>query len=231
MKSMYLKVNRIFAISAVCLIVSLISCGGRAFSAAADNMKLVASNDSVDILCELIDSAKDEFDVDVVAVWSRDLKTGEMNKIFQTTRFKDGFGWYMPDDNRFIPVSIDSIPCAYNFYCRIFDRSQIIVSGCPDMRNSYSFLVDIAKRKAWYIPANSRFLGETGEEGFLVFQSYRYITSDDDSIAPGGRYTFLQIFDDRGIMIDSLSFKRYGGMNPATIDFEKVGYMYYVEDL
>lgn len=221
MNSKYLKLNRASAIMVVCIIVFLIGCTGREASDANDNRKVVASNDSVEILCEVIDSAKDEFDVDVVAVWSRDLKSGEMNKIFQTVRMREYFGWYMPDGNKFIPVSIDSIPCAQVFNCREFNNSQIIVSGCPDMRNTYSFLVDISKRKAWFVPSNFGFLGETSEEGFLIFKSYRYNPSDNDTIVYGGRHSFLQVFNDAGEMIDSLSFEKYRGHNMPIKDYEQ----------
>ncbi len=156
------------------------------------------------ILREVVDSAKDEFDVDVVALWIKDQKTGTMEKLLQTVR-PNGDSWYITDGDKFEPTSIDSIPSIYTAH--IYSWSplglrSIIVEGCHDMRNVYSYFIDVPSRKAWYVPANSGYLGETGEEGYMVFQSYRY---GPDGI--GGRYTFLQVFNDEGEMVDSLSLE------------------------
>lgn len=67
------------------------------------------------------------------------------------------------------------------------------------MRNEFSYFIDVPSRKAWYVPANQGFIGTTSEEGYMMFQSYRYVSDPDIA----GRYTFLQIFDDNGNMVDS----------------------------
>ena len=41
------------------------------------------------------------------------------------------------------------------------------------------------------------------EEGYMVFRSYRYVSDPDI----GGRYTLLQVFNDKGVMVDSLDLK------------------------
>lgn len=156
------------------------------------------------ILREVVDSAKDEYDVDVVALWIKDQKTGAHTKLLQTVR-PDWGAWYVADGKNFIPAPIDSIPSIYTAH--IYSWSplglrSIIVEGCHDMRNVYSYFIDVPSRKAWYVPANSGYLGETGLEGYMVFQSYRY---GPDGI--GGRYTFLHVFNDEGEMVDSLSLE------------------------
>lgn len=41
------------------------------------------------------------------------------------------------------------------------------------------------------------------EEGYMVFRSYRYVSDPDIA----GRYTFLQVFNDKGEMVDSLDLE------------------------
>lgn len=165
---------------------------------------LLDSYGNLEILSELIDPAKNEYDVDIVRLWSRDTETKSMNILFQTMRSPELSSWYLTDGNRFIPIPYDSIPMAS--FVKIWREKplQLIVSGCPDMRNIYSFFIDVNANKAWFIPSNSGFIGET-EEGYMIFSSYRYVK--DAEI--GGRYTFLQIFNESGEMVDSLSLEHH----------------------
>ncbi len=156
------------------------------------------------VLREVVDSAEDKYDVDVVALWIKDKKTGAHTKLLQTMRPDlDREGGYFAIGKKFTPASIDSIYAIDNAYIYRWNPLRIIVEGCPDMRNMYSYFIDVPSRKAWHIPTTSGYLGETGEEGYMVFQSYRY---GPDGI--GGRYTFLHVFNDEGEMVDSLSLER-----------------------
>ena len=70
--------------------------------------ELVAENDSVALYIQIVDSAKDEYDIPEVALWIKNKSTKEATKLYQTIR-PDWHCWYMPDGDRFYPVSIDSI--------------------------------------------------------------------------------------------------------------------------
>ena len=48
-----------------------------------------------------------------------------------------------------------------------------------------------------------RAIVEFNEEGYMIFQSYRYVSDPDIA----GRYTFLQIFDETGNLVDSLDLE------------------------
>ena len=109
----------------------------------------------------------------------------------------------MGDGNKFYPVPIDSILVTSRVTIYNYDPLQLIVEGCPDMRNEFSYFIDVDKRKAWYVPANQGYIGSTSEEGYMIFQSYRYVSDPDIA----GRYTFLQIFDETGNMVDSLDLE------------------------
>lgn len=164
--------------------------------------ELVAENDSVALYIQIVDSAKDEYDIPEVALWIRNKTTKEETKLYQTVR-PDWHCWYMGDGNKFYPVPIDSILVTSRVSIYNYDPLQLIVEGCPDMRNEFSYFIDVDKRKAWYVPANQGYIGSTSEEGYMIFQSYRYVSDPDIA----GRYTFLQIFDETGNMVDSLDLE------------------------
>lgn len=163
--------------------------------------ELVTENDSVALFIQVVDSARDEFDIPEVALWIKNKTTKKETKLYQTIR-PDRHCWYMPDGDRFYPVSIDSILTTRRVFIYNYSPLQLIVQGCPDCRNEFSYFIDVDSRKAWYVPANSGYMGAT-DEGYMVFRSYRYVS--DPEIA--GRYTFLQVFNDKGVMVDSLDLE------------------------
>lgn len=163
--------------------------------------ELVAENDSVALYIQIVDSAKDEYDIPEVALWIKNKSTKEATKLYQTIR-PDWHCWYMPDGDRFLPVPIDSILTTRRVFIYNYDPLQLIVQGCPDCRNEFNYFIDVDSRKAWYVPANSGYMGGT-EEGYMVFRSYRYVSDPDIA----GRYTFLQVFNDKGEMVDSLDLE------------------------
>lgn len=166
-----------------------------------ERKECISSLDSIEILREVVDSAKDEFDISEVALWVRNKYTGQETKLLKTVR-PDWHCWYMADGKDFYPVPIDSILVASRAYIHSVEPLQLIVEGCPDSRNEFSYFIDVPSRKAWYVPANSGYMGGT-EEGYMVFRSYRYVSDPDIA----GRYTFLQVFNDKGVMVDSLDLE------------------------
>lgn len=166
-----------------------------------DNREILAENDSVQILCEIVDSALDSYDVPLVALVIRNKSDDSEQKLLQTVK-PDWFCWYMGDGNRFVDVPIDSITAISRVFIFNDVPLQLIVQGCPDCRNEFSHFIDVENRKAWYVPANSGYVGGT-EEGYMIFRSYRYVSDPDIA----GRYTFLQIFDENGVMVDSLDLE------------------------
>lgn len=184
-------------------IMTLIMCGCQQNKKLmATDKTLVAENDSIAILYQVVDSAKDEFDIPEVAIWIKNKATKQETKLYQTIR-PDWHCWYMGYGNRFYPVPIDSILVTSRVTIYNDDPLQLIVEGCPDMRNEFSYFIDVPTQKAWYVPANQGYVGSTSEEGYMIFQSYRYVSDPDIA----GRYTFLQVFDETGNMVDSLDLE------------------------
>ena len=164
--------------------------------------ELIASGYNVDIYREIINGAEDEYDSDEVVLWMKNKTTGKENKLLKTVKPYDRC-WYLPDNKSFYPVSIDSVQVSSVVHICREEPLQLIIEGCPDLRNEYSYFVDFASRKAWLVPANRGFMRET-EQGYLLFTSYRYGHNPE----LGGRYTFIQVFDsETGELVDSLDLE------------------------
>lgn len=190
-------------ITTLIIVMSMIMYGCQKVDKQMTPSKLIlAENDSIAVLYQVVDSAKNEYDIPEVAIWIRNKTTEEETKLYQTIR-PDWHCWYMEDGNKFYPVPIDSILVTSRVRIYNNDPLQLIVEGCPDMRNEFSYFIDVPTKKAWYIPANQGYVGKTSEEGYMIFQSYRYVSDPDIA----GRYTFLQLFDETGNMVDSLDLE------------------------
>ncbi|MBD5339061.1 MAG: hypothetical protein HDR98_08070 [Bacteroides sp.] len=162
-----------------------------------DNKKLLTQTDSIALYRELVSPANDEYDIPECALFVKNKTTGIETEILRTVR-PDWHCWYIADGE----VPIDSIAALSRAYIWNEKPLQLIVEGCPDSRNEFSYFVDVPSRKAWYVPANSGYMGGT-EEGYMIFRSYRY--ASDPEIA--GRYTFIQVFNQEGKMGDSLDLE------------------------
>ncbi|MBD5318051.1 MAG: hypothetical protein HDS09_02125 [Bacteroides sp.] len=165
-----------------------------------DPQEILAETDSIAFYRGIVTSA-DEYENPECSLILKNKSTGMKSEILRTV-YSDCHSWYIPDGTSFVEVPVDSIMALSNVFIWSEKPLQIIVEGCPDMRNKFSYFIDVSARKAWWIPANSGFIGGT-EEGLMIFRSYRYVS--DPEI--GGRFTFLQIFNEDGDMVDSLSLE------------------------
>ena len=119
-----------------------------------DNKKLLAQTDSIALYREIISPAKDEYDIPECALFVKNKTTGIETEILRTVR-PDWHCWYIADGSEFVEVSIDSILALSRAYIWNENPLQIIIEGCPDCRNEFSYFIDVPSRKAYWIPANS----------------------------------------------------------------------------
>ncbi len=159
---------------------------------------VLAHGENIEILSRKIGSTELS---DIVELWIRDKNTGKEDMLLRTMSDPTDYN-YKALGNRFVPVSIDSIPAADEVVI-LPGEDRIIVSGVPDARNVFSYVIDLPERKAWEVPSTAGYVGQTPEECFLIFASYRYFRE-------GGRFSFLKVFNDEGVMIDSLSMEPHG---------------------
>lgn len=143
---------------------------------------------------------RDDFDVAIRSLWLYDKGTGKSSRLFTTVR-PEYFCWYKVDGDRGDEYPIDSITALNKVIP--YDEDKLIVQGCPDARNDFTYIIHIPERKAILLPCNNGFSGFTYEEGMIICQSYRYVS--DPEIA--GRYTYLQVFDWDGRQVGSIDLE------------------------
>lgn len=65
--------------------------------ASVDKREIIAENDSVQIIWEVVGSANNQLDVPITALWIHNKSDGTENKLLQTVR-PDSYSWYMGDE-------------------------------------------------------------------------------------------------------------------------------------
>lgn len=165
-----------------------------------DNAIFADENSSYKVYLSQEEPPKDDFDLGTVSLWILNKADGKASK-FMTTRRPTESYWYLPDGRKGLKMTADNITAVDNVIA--VGDSTLIVSGVPDFRNIYSYIVDIPSHEAVMLPCNSGIVGFTAEEGLIIGLSYRYFPDPDI----GGRYTYLQIFDWDGNQVAGLDLK------------------------
>lgn len=157
----------------------------------------------------LNDDKKAEFDEDafIVSLYVYNYKTRKLTKLLTTTEPED-YKWYNPAGENASKCLLTDIHSIY--YARLFPYAEkLLVTGCFDSRNEFSYIIDLNDKSAMLLPTNHGFLGFTSEEGYVVMLSYAYNTGLDEEGEPkGGRHTVISVFDENGKFIRSLDLER-----------------------
>lgn len=133
-------------------------------------------------------------------------KDKRLSKLLTTTE-PEGYGWHKPVGENAIIVTLADIHAIYR--ARLFPyANKLLICGCFDMRNDFSYIIDLDDKSVLCLPTNNGLVGFTLEEGYAIMQSYAYNTGLDENGEPkGGRHTVLSVFDDKGILIRSLDLE------------------------
>ena len=162
------------------------------------NAELKASNEYTEIYTSLLRKGTEDDPADVVAVWTKDLQTGKVTRLLTTNPNAPTQWENMKDDNA-AQVDFNQVAAADNVDFVPFDSNKIIVEGCPDARNVWSYLIDIRQRTACQLCSSSGLIGFSHEEGYIVMESYTY---DFDE---GGRMPVIKVFDLNGHLVKKMT--------------------------
>ena len=156
----------------------------------------------------LNEDKKAEYDEDafIVSLYVYNYKTRQLTKLLTTTE-PEGYKWYNPAGENASKCLLTDIHSIY--YARLFPYAKkLLVTGCFDSRNEFSYIIDLDDKSAMLLPTNSGFIGFTSEEGYAVMQSYAYNSGLDENGEPkGGRHTVLSVFDGNGTLIRSMDLE------------------------
>ena len=134
-----------------------------------------------------------------VSVWSYDQESKEAKRIVSSTG-EDIAVWCKSDTVKsYWPK--DSIASIYQAKIISWPDKplRIVVDGCPDRRNVWSYIVAEDLDEAILLPTNAGFLGHALEEDLLIAQSYEYYDYET-----GGRYNVIKVFNNQGDLLTTI---------------------------
>ena len=131
-----------------------------------------------------------------ISLWAYD-KRQQKAEMILLTHFNTNGSRYNTYESFTMPA--DTIPTIQRVTIMSYpdENLKLLVEGCRDYRNVESFIVELGKKEAVYLPSNQGFVGFTEEENLLIMQSYAYYPC-------GGRYNTLLLYSDKGELICSV---------------------------
>lgn len=127
---------------------------------------------------------------DVWSVWLVNESAGTVRKICQTNPYAKARWADMRGENaNAVDVSINDIAAADKAMFAPGDVAKIIVEGCPDSRNIWTYIIDTTNLTAKQLPSTEGVVAI--ENGEIIAASYGYYSE-------GGRYTYNCAYDDNG---------------------------------
>lgn len=135
----------------------------------------------------------EDFDNAIVySIWLADERTGTVRKICETNPKAEAQWEKMSDEQADgVAVALDQIASAEKAWIAPGDVSKVIVQGCPDGRNEWTYIIDTDAKTAIQLPSTEGVASLDWEKKEIIVASYGYHSE-------GGRYTFLSAYDNNG---------------------------------
>ena len=122
------------------------------------------------------------------SVWWADERSGTAIKVLTTNPTADGNWDKMSGDNHdAVEVPMHLIATASKAYLAPGDVSKIIVEGCPDARNIWTYIIDTRTNTAMQLPSTEGVQELDWDNKEIIVASYGYYPE-------GGRYTYSEAY-------------------------------------
>ncbi len=154
---------------------------------AGEEMKLLAEGNRKAFYLRLDAPLGDDDFVGQYTLYVKDLPNGSLTPLFQTSPFgKQGTKLKIKKGDKYVEEGIEAVEEII-----LLSDSKILINGCPDTRNIYSYIYDLATRKVVFLDVYSGYVKTIEENGrpLIVMATYAY---DYDG---GGRYGIYVYFD------------------------------------
>lgn len=146
---------------------------------------LADSVNSFFVYTKMYQAASEDDPADVKSLWLYDKIAGRVDSLF-TTNFNAEPRW-ADMNGRPVEVPLTQIAAA-DKVCLVPGHPQmLLVEGCPDARNIWTYIVDISAKTARQFPSTEGFLSFSASGDTLVLGAYRYHEE-------GGRYSVAKTF-------------------------------------
>lgn len=154
---------------------------------AGEEMKLLAEGNRKAFYLRLDAPLGDDDFVGQYTLYVKDLPNGSLTPLFQTSPFgKQGTKLKIKKGDNYVEEGIEAVEEII-----LLSDSKILINGCPDARNIYSYIYDLSTGKVVFLDVYSGYVKTIEENGrpLIVMATYAY---DYDG---GGRYGIYVYFD------------------------------------
>lgn len=128
----------------------------------------------------------------IYSVWMADEKAGKVRRILTTNPTAEGL-WDGTEGKNATPTEMHLIAAAERAFFASKDGKKIIVEGCPDSRNMWTYIIDTEARTAQQFPSTEGVQDIDIDKGEVILASYGYYPAPDY-----GRYTVTNAYTTDG---------------------------------
>lgn len=144
---------------------------------------------------------EDYDDATVYSIWLADERTGTVRKICETNPKAEAQWDKMQGEKADgAKVGLDQIVSAEKAWIAPGDVSKVIVEGCPDGRNEWTYIIDTDAKTAIQLPSTEGVANLDWEKKEIIVATYGYYSE-------GGRYSFQSAYDTNGKFLRMASGK------------------------
>ena len=137
------------------------------------------------VFTKLVQESSEDNPADVRSLWLYERKTGRVDSILTTNPFAE-LRWSDMNDNP-VEVPLTQIAAA-DKVCFVPGHPQLLlVEGCPEARNIWTYIIDLEKKTARQFPSTEGLLRFAASGDTLVLGAYRYHEE-------GGRYSVARTY-------------------------------------
>lgn len=148
--------------------------------------KLADSKGDCQLYLNVEKPASEDYEVEVASVWLVNKKDGVTRRLLVTNP-KAKLQWEKMTDNNAIAVPILQVAAAEKACFVPGSEGLILVEGCPDARNVWTYIIDVDKMTAKQFPSTEGLIGFDENKHQVTLGSYRY---HDE----GGRYSVIKTY-------------------------------------
>ena len=173
------------------LSIILIACMAISAETLPANAALIAEAGTYGIYIVEEKPAVDDFTPAVVSLWTRSNADNTARRVLTTNPNGVPFDQYSFSSGEAKVMGENAVITVEGVTVNPYDEAIWVISGTVDMRNVYTFIVNVNSGTIIHLPSNSVCLGFTSEDGDIVVESYDYYDG-------GGRYSVIEAFDMNG---------------------------------
>lgn len=156
--------------------------------------------DGYAVYTKLVQAGSEDNPVHIRSLWLYDQKTGGVDSLLTTNPFAD-LRWAEMTDGP-VEVALTQIAAA-DKVCFVPGHPQLLlVEGCPEARNIWTYIVDLGKKTARQFPSTEGLLRFSASGDTLILGAYRYHEE-------GGRYSVAKTYTLDGQFVKEEKLEEY----------------------